>query len=143
MVIFSPIPGQEERNSDHLLEEGAAVKCNELTTMPYKIDRLLSEPGRLAAMRRAAAALGRPHAARTIVQTLSATIRLPWCSTRRTGRDSQAAAGESRSSRMERFLASRIHVGRSDLGLPGRGRLQRARRARKPIGPTAKSGATW
>jgi processive 1,2-diacylglycerol beta-glucosyltransferase len=70
MVIFSPIPGQEERNSDHLLEEGAGIRCNELTTLPFKIDRLLENPERLAAMRRAAAALGRPDAARTVVQTL-------------------------------------------------------------------------
>ncbi len=70
MVIFSPIPGQEERNSDHLLEEGIAIRCNELTTMPFKIDRLLGHPERLAAMREAARALGRPHAARTIVETL-------------------------------------------------------------------------
>jgi UDP-N-acetylglucosamine:LPS N-acetylglucosamine transferase len=47
MVIFSPIPGQEERNSDHLLEDGVAIKCNELTTIPFKIDRLLDDPQRL------------------------------------------------------------------------------------------------
>ncbi|MGB8353847.1 MAG: glycosyltransferase, partial [Chthoniobacteraceae bacterium] len=41
MAILSPIPGQEERNSDHLLEDGAAIKCNEMTTIPFKIDRLL------------------------------------------------------------------------------------------------------
>jgi processive 1,2-diacylglycerol beta-glucosyltransferase len=70
MVIFSPIPGQEERNSDHLLEEGAGIRCNELTTLPFKIDRLLENPERLSAMRRAAAAMGRPDAARTVVQTL-------------------------------------------------------------------------
>jgi processive 1,2-diacylglycerol beta-glucosyltransferase len=70
MVIFSPIPGQEERNSDHLLEKGIAIKCNELTTMPFKIDQLLDDPERLAAMRRAALALGRPDAARTVVETL-------------------------------------------------------------------------
>ena len=70
MVVFSPIPGQEERNSDHLLEEGVAIRCNELTTLPFKIDHLLGEPGRLAAMRAAALAFGRPHAARTVVATL-------------------------------------------------------------------------
>ena len=70
MAIIQPIPGQEERNSDHLLEEGAAIRCNELTTLPFKIDRLLDHPTRLAAMRRAATAMGRPHAARTVVQTL-------------------------------------------------------------------------
>jgi processive 1,2-diacylglycerol beta-glucosyltransferase len=70
MAVFSPIPGQEERNADHLLEEGAGIRCNELTTLPFKIDRLLEDPERLAAMRRAAAAMGRPGAARMVVQTL-------------------------------------------------------------------------
>lgn len=70
MAIFSPIPGQEERNSDHLLEKGIAIKCNELTTLPFKIDQVLDAPERLAAMSRAASALGRPHAARTVVDTL-------------------------------------------------------------------------
>jgi len=70
MAVFSPIPGQEERNSDHLLEEGAGIRCNELTTLPFKIDRLLDDPSRLAAMRRAATAMGRPNAARTVAQTL-------------------------------------------------------------------------
>ncbi|HEX8296332.1 MAG TPA: glycosyltransferase, partial [Chthoniobacteraceae bacterium] len=72
MVIFSPIPGQEERNSDHLLEKGIAIKCNELTTMPYKIDLLLDQPERLAAMQQAARFFGRPFAARTVVETLLA-----------------------------------------------------------------------
>jgi processive 1,2-diacylglycerol beta-glucosyltransferase len=70
MAVFSPIPGQEERNADHLLEEGAGIRCNELTTLPFKIDTLLGDPARLARMREAAATLGRPHAARTIVDTL-------------------------------------------------------------------------
>ena len=70
MAIISPIPGQEERNTDHLLEEGAAIKFNELTTIPFKIDRLLGDGAGLAAMRQCARALGRPHAACTIVQTL-------------------------------------------------------------------------
>lgn len=70
MAVFSPIPGQEERNSDHLLEKGAAIKCNELTTLPFKIDGLLDDPERLPAMRRAARAMGRPHAAHAVVQTL-------------------------------------------------------------------------
>jgi len=70
MAVFSPIPGQEERNADHLLEEGAGIRCNELTTLPFKIDRLLDDPARVAAMREAARAMGRPHAARTVVDTL-------------------------------------------------------------------------
>ncbi len=70
MAVFSPIPGQEERNADHLLEEGAGIRCNELTTLPFKLDRLLSDPARLAEMRRRATGMGRPHAARTIVNAL-------------------------------------------------------------------------
>jgi len=70
MVIISPIPGQEERNSDHLLEEGVAVKCNELTTIDYKISHLLDGPERLRTMRENALRLGHPHAARTIANTL-------------------------------------------------------------------------
>ncbi|HET6410137.1 MAG TPA: glycosyltransferase, partial [Chthoniobacteraceae bacterium] len=61
MCIVSPIPGQEERNSDHLLEKGIAIKANELTTLSWKIDRLLDDPDRLASMRRNALAIGRPH----------------------------------------------------------------------------------
>ena len=70
MVIVNPIPGQEERNSDHLLEDGVAVKCNEMTTVPYKIDTLLRNPARLEQMRQRAFALGRPNAAKTVVDTL-------------------------------------------------------------------------
>jgi processive 1,2-diacylglycerol beta-glucosyltransferase len=72
MIVVDPIPGQEERNSDHLLEQGCALKSNELTTLPWKIDRLLDEPGKLETMKRKAAELGRPNAARTIVETLIA-----------------------------------------------------------------------
>jgi processive 1,2-diacylglycerol beta-glucosyltransferase len=70
MCVVSPIPGQEERNSDHLLEMGAAIKANELTTLAWKIDSLLGEPDRLAQMRQNALSIGRPHAAETVVKTL-------------------------------------------------------------------------
>jgi processive 1,2-diacylglycerol beta-glucosyltransferase len=70
MVIVAPIPGQEERNSDHLLEKGIALKCNEFTTLAYKIDGLLDQPTQLAAMREKALAYSRPGAAATIVDTL-------------------------------------------------------------------------
>lgn len=70
MVIVSPVPGQEERNSDHLLEEGVAIKCNNLVTLPYKVDQLLDHPTRLKRMRTLACKLGRPDSARVIVNTL-------------------------------------------------------------------------
>ena len=69
-VIVNPIPGQEERNADHLLEEGAAIRCNNLPVLAYKIDQLLDAPARLAAMKANVQRLAQPHAARTIVNTL-------------------------------------------------------------------------
>ncbi len=70
MVIYQPIPGQEERNSDFLLENGAAVKCNQLTTMAYKVNLLLKDPERMAKMRRRALGLSHPDAASCIIQKL-------------------------------------------------------------------------
>lgn len=68
LVIVNPIPGQEERNSDHLLEQGAAIRCNNLPVLAYKIDRLLDDPARMAAMRASARRLARPHSARDVAR---------------------------------------------------------------------------
>ena len=70
LLIVNPTPGQEERNSDHLLEAGAAVRCNNLPTIGWKIERLLGEPGRLDQLREAARAAGRPRAAVDIVSAM-------------------------------------------------------------------------
>jgi processive 1,2-diacylglycerol beta-glucosyltransferase len=71
-VIVNPIPGQEERNSDHLLEDGVAIRCNNLPALAYKIDRLLEDPQRVSLMQANARRLARPHAAREIVSKLLA-----------------------------------------------------------------------
>lgn len=70
MCIVNPVLGQEERNADHLLEAGAAIRCNNLPALAWKLDRLLDDPERLEAMRRAAQRLARPRAALDIVQRL-------------------------------------------------------------------------
>ena len=82
MVIYEPIPGQEERNSDFLLESGVAVKCNQLTTMAYKVDLLLKDPERMAQMRQRALKLGHPDSAATVIHKLvdefdSAAVTIP------------------------------------------------------------------
>ena len=69
-VIVNPIPGQEERNADHLLEEGVAIRCNNLPALAYKIDRLLDDRSRFEAMKSRALALARPRAACDIVSKL-------------------------------------------------------------------------
>jgi processive 1,2-diacylglycerol beta-glucosyltransferase len=78
LVIVHPIPGQEERNADHLLEAGAAIRCNNLPALAWKIDRLLDDPARLAAMRANARRIARPQAARDVAVTLlGASDRAP------------------------------------------------------------------
>src|SRR5439155_6994771 len=77
LVIINPIPGQEDRNSDYLLEEGAAIKANLLATLPCKLDALLRDPGRLARLRANARGLGRPRAALDIAAQSLALIRRP------------------------------------------------------------------
>jgi len=68
MMILDPIGGQEERNSDVLLEAGAAVKCTEVTLIAHKLRKLLDDPERIRAMSENARALGRPNAANDIAK---------------------------------------------------------------------------
>ena len=77
MVIINPIPGQEERNSDHLLEEGVAVRCNNLPALAYKIDSLLSDKERFERMRQAVRRLARPNAAADVVSLVCGTMTSP------------------------------------------------------------------
>ncbi len=69
-VIVNPIPGQEERNSDHLLEASVAIRCNNLPTLSYKLDRLIADSARFKGMQANARRMGRPNAAKEIVGKL-------------------------------------------------------------------------
>jgi processive 1,2-diacylglycerol beta-glucosyltransferase len=75
MVIVNPIPGQESRNSDFLLENGAAIKVNNLATLAYKITSLLREPEQLARLKANARRLGRPRAAFEVAERALAFLR--------------------------------------------------------------------
>ena len=68
MIINSPIPGQEERNADFLLEQGAALKAIDAVTLEYRVKYLLEHPEKLADMRQRAKALGRPDAAAKVLE---------------------------------------------------------------------------
>ena len=70
MLLVSPIPGQEERNADYLLEAGAAVKAIDATTLEFKLARLLADPGRLASMSEAAHRIAHPDAARAVLELI-------------------------------------------------------------------------
>jgi len=68
MALVEPIPGQEERNADHLLEAGAAIRCNNLPAAAWKIATLLDDPARLRHMQQAARGMARPDAAAAIAR---------------------------------------------------------------------------
>jgi len=70
MLLVSPIPGQEERNADYLLEAGAALKAVDAATLEFKVAALLAAPRRLAAMSEAAHRIGRPGAAREVLDLI-------------------------------------------------------------------------
>ena len=46
MIIIDPIPGQEQRNCEYLLEAGAAVRLYEPEDAPYKVQSILGDPAR-------------------------------------------------------------------------------------------------
>ena len=90
MVIVNPIPGQESRNSDFLLENGAAIKVNNAATLPLKLSRLLSDPTRLEAIKTNARRVARPQAAYDV-----ARLALELASRRRRPRKGGATSAAS------------------------------------------------
>jgi processive 1,2-diacylglycerol beta-glucosyltransferase len=74
MVVYAPIPGQEERNADYVLEQGAALKAVDLISLEYRVLQLLAEPERLLRMRDCARRLGQPQAARRVLEIVQAQL---------------------------------------------------------------------
>ena len=70
MVLVAPIPGQEQRNCEYLLERGAATRLYDFADAAYHIHRLLGDSPRLKAMSLAAQNIARPNAALEIVEDL-------------------------------------------------------------------------
>jgi len=68
MLVVSPIPGQEERNSDFLLENGAALKACDPSALTYRVRMLLENPSRLEMLRLNAHRLGKPYAAKNVLE---------------------------------------------------------------------------
>ena len=75
MLIYRPIPGQEEGNTQFLLDHGAALSATTPAALRAQLETLLSDPKRLQAMRLAAASLGRPDATEVVVTQLAQLAR--------------------------------------------------------------------
>ena len=70
MLIVDPIPGQESRNTDMIIEHGAGWKAINLANLSYKLRRILELPSMLADARAATRHLAKPKAATTILTNI-------------------------------------------------------------------------
>lgn len=70
MVIVNPIPGQETRNTDLLLEAGVAIKVNDEPILGFRVNSLLSDTDRLRTMQERAVRFGEPTAALEIADAV-------------------------------------------------------------------------
>jgi len=70
MIIVDPIPGQEVKNTQFLLDHEAAVRAQRWDAVPGLVAELLADPKRLAALAAAAGTVGRPRSALDIARVL-------------------------------------------------------------------------
>lgn len=71
MLIYRPIPGQEEGNTAYLLEHGAALAPKTPAMLHEMLEQLLADPARLRSMRQTASALAQPAATERVVAQLA------------------------------------------------------------------------
>jgi len=70
MIVFRPIPGQEERNCDFLQETGAGVRVYDYEELHFRLMSYLMHPEHLGVMRAAAVRIGRPGASHDVARAL-------------------------------------------------------------------------
>lgn len=75
MIVMSPIPGQEDRNANYVLEHGAALRAFDLPSLEYRLRYLMAHPGKLEAMRSRAQMLGRTDAASHVIDTVMKKVK--------------------------------------------------------------------
>jgi processive 1,2-diacylglycerol beta-glucosyltransferase len=74
MAVIDPIPGQEQRNSDYLLESGVAIRIHDMETGGQKIAELLQSSRRLSIMRRHLKWVSHPRAAYDIIKDITSGL---------------------------------------------------------------------
>lgn len=75
MVIVNPIPGQEARNAEFLLNSGAAVSTNKVCSVDELVCRLFEEPQRLASMQMCIDELRRPDSTKNVCEFVMSLAR--------------------------------------------------------------------
>ena len=67
MIIVDPIPGQEMRNADIIVEQQAGWKSLNIDNLGFKLKRILEDPSLLESARGATSTLAKPNAAHEIL----------------------------------------------------------------------------
>ncbi|HEQ99094.1 MAG TPA: hypothetical protein ENO22_07120 [candidate division Zixibacteria bacterium] len=70
IAIYKPYAGQEERNAEFLMEQGAGIKLNQLAGLPYRLTELIENPEKLKDLSAGARMIAKPNAAYDIVKDL-------------------------------------------------------------------------
>lgn len=73
-IIVDPIPGQEERNMEFLVNSGAAVMVSETFPIDEAIYELLSCPWRLSLLRESVKKLGKPDATERLAEFIEEKV---------------------------------------------------------------------
>jgi processive 1,2-diacylglycerol beta-glucosyltransferase len=72
MVLFKPLPGQEERNTRYLVQRRAALRAKSTADLTRTVESLLESPEKRETMRTAMAGLGKPGAAKDVAGAIRA-----------------------------------------------------------------------
>lgn len=70
LIIYSSLPGQEDRNTDYLLNKGAAIKVKRLEMLIPELLALWENPLKMRHMGEMAKYLGSPHSSKLVWENL-------------------------------------------------------------------------
>lgn len=70
IIIINPIPGQEAKNTEYLLKEGAAIKADSTRNAALLTEALISHGSKLEQMRQNAKRIARPNSATDIAKLI-------------------------------------------------------------------------
>lgn len=70
MLVFRPLPGQEDRNCDFLQESGAAIRVHDYEELHFRLMRFLHQREILDEMKQHARRVGRPRSAFAVAESL-------------------------------------------------------------------------
>lgn len=76
MAIVDPIPGQEQRNTDYLLENGVGIRIHDMANAGIKIGELLYDRSRLNVMRNHLKWVSKPRACFDIIEDIISITKL-------------------------------------------------------------------